>query len=517
MSEPIVINNIPNTTYEVVDGNSLEGWLFKITPINGAKIVTDPAPTYTVYEYGEPSTYEFDNVSEDEVSNAWNIFPDPSDTPITFNGQTTGGTGPTVTVVNNITGDTPTETHTIDGSSVTINLSADIARYFFDVKAAYTGTDGSSKSVAFPVTEQTASVTITDVDLTKPITLTGVCATGIPVTNNLVNCTAEGLKEVYQKNEILQVTLTANDGFSFKKDDTPPTLNGISSFGEIHQIFDFSDGDKTASLMIDMSTVEEQSVDELTLDGGAVADIPPAPTDNYGAVNVYVVTSDDMDTIATERFYENTDRTNYVNRIKRVYLNIPTSGDKKIQFGDYTSSVSGKLPSAQVIECDFGTVTLPSHNENTTDYDGAFSLFIPFRGFVDIPSEYAGREISLVCLTDIITGEGVAKLSCGGIMFATYDIEPSQDVLFRTVTQQINQIGNDTWNNQILAGLEPYIVCKWYEGRPATAETTQKVVKIGDCRGYSSFSDVEPITTPTMLADEQRDIYTLLKDGVYIE
>lgn len=520
MSQPNVINNIPNTKYEVVEGSSLEGWIFRITPINGAKIVTDPAPTYTVDSYGDgqTQTLEFDNVSEDEVSNHWNIFA-YGDSPIIFNGQTTGGTGPTVTVLNNITGEKPTESHKIDGNNVTITLTADSSGYyFFGVKAAYTGTDGSEKTVEFPIKNQTVSITLNDVDLTKPITLTGVCDTGISVTNNLVNCTAEGLKAAYQKDEVMQVVLTAKDGFVFKKDTTPPTVNGLGSFGQIEQQFDFTDGETTASIMLDMSTVVEQHLNSLTLDGGAVASIPPTPTGSrYGAINVYVVTSDDLNTIATERFYESTDRTNYVNRIKRIYAVVPTSGEDKVQLGDYTSSVSGKLPTKQVIECDFGTITLPAHNENTTDYDGAFSMFIPFRGFVDIPSEYAGKEISLVCLTDIITGSGIAKLACDGIMFATYEIEPSEDVLFRTVTQQVNQIGGNNWNNQLLAGVEPFVVCKWYESRDATSESTQKVVKIGDCRGYNVFSDVDPITTPTMLADEQRSIYTALKDGVYIE
>lgn len=518
MAEPNIINNIPNTKFTYT-GDDFEGYIITITPINGAKIVTDPAPTYTYYQSNQPDTLTFDNVTEDKVYNSWGILPDPADTPITLNGQTTGGTPqPTAEVVNNITGEDNTETHSVVDNVLNIQVKAKWSTYtFFDVVADYTSTSGGKKQATFEVTGDTATVSISDVDLSQPVILTGLCGRGFTITNNLVNCTVDGLKDIYSPQETITINLTANDGYVFSKSETPPHLLVSEMFGEKTVNFEFEDGATTATLICDLSTLTAAGFKDGYLEGGAIAGETPVVGEKYGAINVYVVTTDELNEFAQGRFYEQQDTGNYVNRIKRLFTDVPTAGDTTISCGNTHTDVHALTPAKQVLTLDFGTVTIPAHNENATDYDAEIRLFVPFHGFVDIPADYAGKNVTLVCLVDIITGKGVAKLTCDGIMFNAYDIEPSQDVIYRTVAQQVNVVGGDTWDNGILYGTEPYVHCKWYASQPAGRGAVQKVSKIGDLTGFNVLTDITPIHTGEMLSDEQETIYSLLQQGVYIE
>lgn len=510
-----IVNNIPHSTYKTEE--SWDGLTITVTADDGYKLVTTPAPTYTYFVGGSETTESFYHVSETEASMRYSISPD-NNTTITLNGQTTGGEQPTANVINNITGEGNSETHSVVGSVVSIEVTAtNRNNTFFNLIATYTGADGTEQTAEFSVDGRTASVSISDADLSQPITLTGLCAHGITITNNLTNCSVEGLKDIYSPQETLTINLTANDGFIFSKTDNTPKLYGDSWGGEVSQDFEFEEGATTATLVYDLSLMAEQDVDAATLQGGAIAGEPPVVGENYGSINVYVVTTDELDEFAQIRFYEQQDTGNFVNRIKRIFATVPTAGDTTIQCGNTATSVHALTPAKQVLTLDFGAVTIPAHNENSTDFDAEIRLFVPFHGFVDIPAEYAGKPVNLVCLVDIITGKGVAKLTCDGIMFDAYDIEPSQDVIYRTLTQQINVIGGEASDNSVLYGVEPYVHCKWYTSQPAGQGAVQKVSKIGDLTGFNVLTDITPIHTGEMLSDEQETIYSLLQQGIYVE
>lgn len=512
MAELNVINNIPQTTYRV-EGDDFSGYRIYVTPLNGAKIVIDPAPTYTYSQYGTPATIPFDNLSEDEVSNVWEFLPDPPDTPVTLDGQTTGGIPqPTVTVTNNIQ-DT-TETHTFDGETCVIKITGEYKGYsYFDAKASYTGADGQPKEKPLTVNGDNASVTITDADFDAGITVTGEYVKAIIVENTLTNCSVSGLQEKYKPSDTLQITITANAGCAFSKTENSPALY-VASLGEKDIPFTFEDGAKTATL--------EQALQELASDyetfvlqGGAVESVPIAQS--YGAINVYVVTTDALDAFAQDRFYESEDRGNYVNRLKRIFTNVPTEGQTTIQLGNEQTSIQAQTPAQTRLTLDFGDVAIPAHNGNATDYESEIQMFIPFHGFVSIPADYAGKQVNLTCVLDIVTGEGAARLTTDGVTFASYDIEPSQDVLYRTVAQQVNTIGGDSWSNKVLYGLEPYLSVKWYASKNTGRGATFLRAKIGDLRSFNVLTDITPIHTGEMLSDEQETIYRLLQTGVYIE
>jgi hypothetical protein len=515
MAELNVINNIPQTTYRV-EGDDFSGYRIYVTPLNGAKIVISPAPTYTYSEYGEMNTYDFDNLSEDEVSNVWEFLPDPPYAPVTLNGQTTGGIPqPTVNVTNNIA-DT-TEAHTFDGQTCVINITGEYRGYsYFDAKASYTGADGSTpKEKPLTVNGDNASVTITDADFDAGITITGEYVQAIEIENTLTNCTVSGLQPKYKPSDTLQITITANKGCSFSKTENSPKLHVIAFLGEQDIPFTFEDGATTATLEQALQPLANEGYETYTLTGGAVESTPIAQS--YGAINVYVVTTDALDAFANDRFAETEDRGNYVNRLKRIFANVPTAGQTTIQLGNEQTTIQAQSPAQTRLTLDFGDVEIPAPNGDATDYESEVQLFIPFHGFVSIPADYAGQEVNLTCVLDIVTGEGVALLTAGGVTFAAYDIEPSQDVLYRTVAQQVNTIGGDSWSNKVLYGLEPYLSVKWYASKQAGRGATFLRAKIGDLSGFNVLDDITIISAEDMLAEEQKSIYTALQNGVYVE
>ena len=514
MAELNVINNIPQTTYRV-EGDDFSGYRIYVTPLNGAKIVISPAPTYTYSEYGEQTTHDFDNLSEDEVSNVWEFLPDPPDTPVTLNGQTTGGIPqPTVNVTNNIQ-DTK-ESHTFDGETCVINITGTYRGYsYFDAKASYTGADGQPKEKPLTVNGDNASVTITDADFEAGITVTGEYVQAIEVENTLTDCSVSGLQEKYKPSDTLHLTITANAGYAFSKTENSPKLY-VSSFLEEKEIpFTFDDGATTARLEQALQELIDADFERFILQGGAVESQPIVQS--YGAINVYVVTTDALDAFAQDRFYESEDRGNYVNRLKRIFANVPTAGQTTIQLGNEQTTIQAQTPAQTRLTLDFGDIEIPAPNGDATDYESDVQMFIPFHGFVSIPSDYAGQEVNLTCVLDIVTGEGVALLTTGGVTFAAYDIEPSQDVLYRTVAQQVNTIGGDSWSNKALYGFEPYLSVKWYASKNTGRGATFLRAKIGDLSGFNVLDDITIISTPEMLADEQRSIYTALQKGVYVE
>lgn len=517
MAELLVTNNIPNTRY-TVEGNEDDGFKIHVFPINGAKLVTNPAPTYTIMEYGEPRVFDFDMVTEDEAYNVWEFFQDDMSVPVILNGQTTGGTPvptPTVNVTNNIQ-DT-TESHTFDGQTCVINITGNYRNYsYFDAKASYTGADGSTpKEKPLTVNGDNATVTITDADFEAGITITGEYVRAIEIENTLTNCTVSGLETKYKPSDTLQVTITANAGCTFSKTENSPKLYVDGFAGEKEIPFTFDEGATTATLEQALQPLADEGYETYTLTGGAVESQPIAQS--YGAINVYVVATDALDAFAQDRFYESEDRGNYVNRLKRIFTNVPTAGQTTIQLGNEQTTIQAQTPAQTRLTLDFGDVEIPAPNGNATDYESEVQMFIPFHGFVSIPADYAGQQVNLTCVLDIVTGEGAALLTTGGVTFAAYDIEPSQDVLYRTVAQQVNTIGGDSWSNKVLYGLEPYLSVKWYASKQAGRGATFLRAKIGDLSGFNVLDDITIISTPEMLADEQRSIYTALQKGVYVE
>lgn len=402
-----------------------------------------------------------------------------------------------------------------------------------DVKAVYTNTSGYPKSVVLEMNgaKVWAFGNLTGTNAKTKITITGKTESGndatIEISTNLSNCTANKDLPQYAKNgETVSVTLTANDGTEFDTEKSTPHFYYMNASGYPQaQNLKISKDKKTATGSIQVNT----NWNSFTVIGSAYP--VTVVGEQYGAINVYLVTLDELAEFSKKRFfketgsdpetgapiYENIDLGAYVNKIRRVYTNIGASSTDVIRCGNYNTGVSCHQPAQDKITLDFGTAVVPAHNEDNTDYESEIQIFLPFAGFVNLNNAYAGKTIGLQYVINVVTGNGVALLSCNGVVFQVEETEPSSEIIYLSPSTQVKTVGGDDWNEMLYYGLEPYIYCKWYESASNGRNNDRQTGILVDFRGFNVFDDVTPIHTAEMLAEEQELIYTALSDGVYIE
>lgn len=525
-----VINNIPNTT---ATGEKLGTFQARITVNANEGYKITAAQVEFTGSYGFPDTADM-TITEDGKTATWesdeiNVYDS-----VWLTGETASEGTPELNVTNNITGSGVTEQHTYDGETATFTVTGQYNPNkvrFFDLKASYTNKAGTATETPFVVQDleysQQATLTVTDIDPTKPVTLTGSYDDVLEISTDLSNCTAnEDLPQYVKDGETVNVTLTANDGTEFDTEQSTPQFyyNNASGFTQTQDLTISSDK-KTATGSIQVNT----NWSNFAVIGSAY---PVAVVgEQYGAINVYLVTLDELAEFSGKRFfketgtdpgtgapiYENIDLGAYVNRIRRIYTNIGASSTDVIRCSNYNTGVSCHQPAQDKITLDFGTAVVPAHNEDNTDYESEIQIFLPFAGFVTLNTDYAGKTIGLQYVINVVTGNGVALLSCNGVVFQVEETEPSSEIIYLSPSTQVKTVGGDDWNEMLYYGLEPYIYCKWYESASNGRNNDRQTGILGDFRGFNVFDDVSPIHTAEMLTEEQEMIYTALSDGVYIE
>ena len=366
----------------------------------------------------------------------------------------------------------------------------------------------------------------------EDFTITGIAYTQttpvkkVEVTPNLSNCTANSdLPSEVEVGQTLKVTLTANENTKFDATKSTPHF----SYQDEHLDF------KTQNLTIseDNLTATGEIVmgdwDLFTIEGEAY---PVAVVGGkYGAVNVYLVTNDNLNEFSTKRFfrvtgtdpetgaaiYENVDLGDYVNKIVRIYTPIKASSTDVIRCGNYNTKIKCYQPETDKITLDFGDVTIPNHNKNNVDFESDVQIFLPFLGFVNVPNDYIGKTINLQYVINVLTGNASALISCDGVIFQVEETEPKTNVLYLSQNTESKTIGGDDWNERLFYGIEPYVLLKWFNSLGEGLNNDRKSGNIGSFTGFSRFDDVEPISAENMLIEEQKQIYDLLSSGVYVE
>ncbi len=401
-----------------------------------------------------------------------------------------------------------------------------------DIKTSYLSNDGTQKEITLEKRNSyNVWAYVNDCLETTDFVITGETAVGkdVEITANLTNCYADPpLPEWLEYGETLNITIKANPNTEFHTDSETekPTLTWNNEYGYYQSM--------ELTVSPDKQTATGTKVLDADLTNFAVnadAFTVAVVGEKYGAINVYLVTLNELAEFSTKRFfkvtgndpetgtpiYENIDLGAYVNNIRRVYTNIDASSTDVIRCGNYNTGVTCHQPSKDKITLDLGTAVVPAHNEDNTDYESEIKLFIPFAGFVNLNNDYAGKTIALQYVINVVTGNGVALLSCDGVVFQVEETEPSSEILYLSPSTQVKTVGGDDWNEMLFYGVEPYIYCKWYESASEGRNTDRQTGILGDFRGFNVFDDVTPIHTAEMIAKEQEMIYKALSDGVYIE
>lgn len=525
-----VIVNIPGAHDDNSQWNASGGyWDINVRTDDGYLFVGDIKAVYTNTS-GYPKSVVLEQNGA-KVLASGKLTGTTKKTEITVTGKTQSGGTAELKVTNNV----PNTTATGEKSgkrAASVTLTANEGFKITRAKVSFTNGYGYPASEDMTISEGGKSATWQndDCEPDKGITISGETSKiteGVSIKPNLSNCHADPpLPESLQYGETLDVTIRANENTAFDTEQSTPNFVYYNENGyPTKQDLTVSGDKKTAT----GSIVLQDGWYDFSVNAQAY---PVAVVgERYGAINVYLVTLDELAEFSAKRFfketgtdpetgatiYENIDLGAYVNKIRRVYTDIGAGSTDVIRCGNYNTGVSCHQPAQDKITLDFGTAVVPAHNEDNTDYESEMQIFLPFAGFVNLNNAYAGKTIGLQYVINVMTGNGVALLSCNGVVFQVEETEPSGEIIYLSPSTQVKTVGGDDWNEMLYYGLEPYIYCKWYESASNGRNNDRQTGILGDFSGFNVFDDVTPIHTAEMLTEEQEMIYTALSDGVYIE
>lgn len=515
---PTVENNIPQTDYEAVFDTSTSNYkaVVTVTCKTGYQLVGAPTVSIIGDAFSEPVPL---TVSSDKLTATGEIEIYSVNNSLQLDGNTEPiSVVSDVTVTNNITG--TTESHTFANGTVSIRLvCADTRKRYVGCKASY-----GDVSVDFPVTDSNdITVTLENVPTGTNITLTGECRYVASVnTENLTGCTITGIKPWYVENETVSATLTADEGTYFK---TVPQMQyeGVGTIDTETYDFTVSENRKTATISQNI-TFSRESVELATI-SFIGSTVPDKVVTGYGSINVYSVNDSILNKFSEERFRSatgevslayDTDLGDYVNKLHKVFCDVGDVTETTIKCGNYDTLIKAESINNPVVTIDFGNVTLPANNSDSSDFNATVKVFVPFKGFVAVDADFIGKNLNLKYDIDLVTGDGCYKLSIGDVIISQDVVKVSSDVIYRTSkNMNLSTIGSDNYSTDYLKGLKPFVVMKYYEPLQDRYNNDNSVKVLSAVTGFAKFKD---ITLPNIdcLNSEYNEIVSLLSKGVIL-
>ena len=417
-----------------------------------------------------------------------------------------------LTITNHVSGTTDTYVQNGENFDITLTGNTD-GSYSVVPVVSYKNESGTETTGEMSVNGKIATFSV-PVATNETVTITGTFTPetpqkDVPVTYELTNCTVSPQPQTIKTGETLNLTVTPNTNYKLD------SCNLI-----------WNDGTKDVTISVTGGVISFPVPDScVSIRVKAVASIITPIGKNYGAINVYCVTLDNLDAFSKQRFFEIKDDSQgiyeevnlgiFVNRIKRIFTNVPVSGTDSLKCGNYNTGITVQTPEKDVISLNFGDVPLTGLNGDSEDYNAQISVFIPCRGFVAVDSKYIGKTVNLSFKVNVITGDAVAFLSCDGVVFQLESFSLSRDVIYKTGTTELNIVGGTQWDEQILYGLEPYVIITQNTTVNKPVNNTQESVTIGDVTGYAQFENVD-LDTVNLLVDEYNTIISELENGVYL-
>lgn len=469
---------------------------FTVVPVVTYKNKYNEASRGTMNVNGNVATFSVPVKTNEEVTINGTFTPKPKE----------------LTITNHVSG--TTVTYVQNGENFNITLTGNTDGSFSVVPVvSYKNESGTETTGNMNVDGKTATFSV-PVATNDTVTITGTFTPetpqkDVPINYALTNCTVSPQPQTVKTGETLNLTVT-------------PVVNyKLDSCNLI-----WNDGTKDVTISITGGVISFPVPDScVSVTIKAVASIITSVGRNYGSINVYCVTLDNLDAFSKQRFFEIKDDTQgiyeevnlgiYVNRIKRIFTNVPISGTDSLRCGNYNTGITVQTPEKDIIILDFGDVSLTGLNGDSEDYNAQISVFIPCRGFVAVDSKYIGKTISLSFKVNVITGDAVAFLSCDGVIFQLESFSLSRDVIYKTGTTELNIVGGTQWDEQILYGLEPYVIITQNTTVNKPVNNTHEPVTIGDVTGYAQFENVD-LNTVNLLVDEYNTIISELENGVYL-
>lgn len=484
-----------DTNFDITLTGDTDG-TFTVTPVVTYKNNYHEEAHGTMNVNGNVATFSVPVATNEEVTINGTFTPKPKE----------------LTITNHVSGTTAAYVQNGENFDITLTGNTD-GSYSVVPVVSYKNESGTETTGEMHVNGKTATFSV-PVATNETVTITGTFTPetpqkDVPVTYNVTNCTVSPQPQTVKTGSTLNLTVTPNTNYKLD------SCNLI-----------WFDGTKDVTISVTGGVISFPVPDScVAITVKAVASIITPIGKNYGAINVYCVTLDNLEAFSKQRFFEIKDDSQgiyeevnlgiFVNRIKRIFTNVPVSGTDSLKCGNYNTGITVQTPEKDVISLNFGDVTLTGLNGDSEDYNAQISVFIPCRGFVAVDSKYIGKTINLSFKVNVITGDSVAFLSCDGVVFQLESFSLSRDVIYKTGTTELNIVGSTQWDEQILYGLDPYVIITQNTTVNKPVNNTQESVTIGDVTGYAQFENVD-LDTVNLLVDEYNTIISELENGVYL-
>lgn len=541
------ISGLPSVVYDnsvlnlTLTANT--GYEFKTTPVlTFNKVVINPQ--------GNPTNTENFTVSNDKLTATLQIdlsqydlnYIDVCDTlTITATAESNIKTVPITKNLSNCTTNAPTN---ITGDMTTVNIICTANNnYEFDTAPTiifYDNNNVALHSFTFNVLASKLSANVTfdvsqfnDFENVESIVLTATAAAVaqiVDVQTNIQNAVLNGLPADVYTDTILNLTVTANNGYEFT---TVPNIFFIDGNGNPQfAYFTRSADNLTGTITVNLGDYVLQSGQEITINANATAITPYV--EKYGTINVYKVTENNLKDFAQLRFFkekegvtdvaggyfENIDLGKFVHSIKRFYCNIGNTLNAVLKCGNYNTNIQVQTPENDNITLNCGSVTLPYKNNDITDYQTEINLFLPFVGFVSLNSDYLGKTFTLQYVCNLITANTIIKLISDGVTYEFYECNLANDIIYKQSETPLNisTFGNVDFNLQVLKGLTPFVIIKYFETENNNLYNNEnKRLQINNIVGFAKLTEITNFVNDFITQTEYNLLMSELENGVFVE
>ncbi|MEJ4828273.1 hypothetical protein SKA15_15185, partial [Enterococcus faecium] len=353
-----IINNISGTNavsaqndenFDITLTGDVDG-TFTVTPVVVYKNEYNEMSHGTMNVNGNVATFSVPVKTNEEVTINGTFTPKPKE----------------LTITNHVSG--TTANYVQNGENFDITLIGNTDGSFSVVPVvSYRNESGTETTGTMNVNGKTATFSV-PVATNDTVTITGTFTPetpqkDVPVTYALTNCTVSPQPQTVKTGETLNLTVTP--AVNYKLD----SCNLI-----------WNDGTKNVTVSVTGGVISFPVPDScLSVTIKAVASVITPVGRNYGAINVYCVSLDNLDAFSKQRFFEIKDDTDgiyeevnlgiYVNRIKRIFTNVPVSGTDSLRCGNYNTGITVQTPEKDIMILDFGNVSLTGLNGDSEDYN----------------------------------------------------------------------------------------------------------------------------------------------------
>ncbi len=344
------------------------------------------------------------------------------------------------------------------------------------------------------------------------------------VSQSLTNCTSNAPAQILETDTEINITVSANPNAIF---ETVPKVFIIDGLGNPQQfLFEVSSNKTSANIVFDLVSFGFDNIYTFEIIANATIITPYA--DKYGTINVYSVTDANLNDFAKQRFfkeitsetndfpqYENVDLGKYVASLKRVYFNAGETVDNVLKCGNYTTNINVKTPLNDTIIINCGFVEIPNYNNNIVDYETEINLFLPFVGFVSLPSDYIGKTIYLQYVCNLIAADAIAKLICDNVVISVAECNLSNDLIYKTSDTQneFNKFGAIGFNMHVLKGLQPFANIKHFDALSTLYNNECVRLKLSEIEGFAKVDEITDLNV-NAIESEKDLILSMLSNGV---